>query len=84
MSYCRWSEGDLYAYEGADGYHVHVAGSKVDVGRVEDHYLEPSAHALLARMLWLGSKGCDYPWDVYRYLKEDIVAAVEKVEQQKS
>ncbi len=43
-------------------------------------YNEPTAHALLARMLWLRSKGCDYPWDAYRYLAEDIVAEVEEAE----
>jgi hypothetical protein len=31
-------------------------------------------------MLWLGSKGCDYPWDALRYLKEDIIAEVEERE----
>jgi hypothetical protein len=80
MSYCRWSDGDLYAYEGNDGYHIHVAARCVG-GPVRKHYLEPTAHALLARILWLGSKGCDYPWDALRYLKEDIIEEIEKREQ---
>jgi hypothetical protein len=29
MSYCRWGEGDLYAYNGADGFYVHVTGPAV-------------------------------------------------------
>ncbi len=81
MSYCRWHDGHLYAYQGADGYHVHVTGPAVVSDSVRDHYIESSAQALLGRILWLGSKGCDYPWDVYRYLMEDIVAEVEKAEQ---
>ena len=84
MSYCRWHDGHLYAYRGADGYHVHVTGPAVVSDTVKSHYIEPTAHALLARMLWLGSKGCDYPWDAYRYLKEDIVAEVEKAEKQEA
>lgn len=78
MSYCRWSEGDLYAYRGSDGYYVHVAR---DVGKdVRDTYVEPTAQALLARIVWLGSKGCDYPWDALRYLKEDVIAEIEEQE----
>lgn len=79
MSYCRWSDGDLYAYEGAKAYIVHVAARRVGDG-VKDYYEEPTAHALLARVLWLGSKGCDYPWDALRYLKEDIIAEMEALE----
>lgn len=80
MSYCRWSDGHLYAYRGADGYHVHVTGPAVSSDQVKDHYVEASAGALLGRMLWLGSKGCEYPWDAYRYLMEDIVSEVEAEE----
>ena len=81
MSYCRWSDGDLYAYKGADGYHVHVTGPAVVEDRVKEIYVELSAQALLARILWLGDKGCDYPWDALRYLKEDVIAEVEENEQ---
>lgn len=80
MSYCRWLEGDLYAYEGAKAFYVHVAARALTEG-VKDLYVEPTAHALLARILWLGSKGCDYPWDALRYLKEDVIAEVEANEQ---
>lgn len=81
MSYCRWIEGDLYAYKAPHDYVVMVAARCVNE-QVKDIYNEPTAHALLARMLWLRSKGCDYPWDAYRYLMEDIVAEVEELEQQ--
>lgn len=84
MSYCRWHDGHLYAYRGADGYHVHVAGSAEVPESVKNHYVEASAQALLARMLWLGSKGCDYPWDAYRYLMEDIIAEVEEADKQET
>lgn len=79
MSYCRWLEGDLYAYSGANGYHVHVVEHMVSE-TIKAEYVEPTAQALLARILWLGEKGCDYPWDALRYLKEDVVAEVEKSE----
>ena len=49
--------------------------------QVKQIYNEPTAQALLARILWLGSKGCDYPWDALRYLKEDVIAEVEELEQ---
>ena len=80
MSYCRWHDGHLYAYQGADGYHVHVTGPAVVADTVKAHYMEPSAHALMARILWLGSKGCDYPWDTYRYLKDDFIAEMQERE----
>lgn len=32
MRYCRWGEGDFYAYNGADGYDIHVAGPAVVEG----------------------------------------------------
>ena len=76
MSYCRWSEGDLYAYCATDCYIVHV-GARCVSDDVRDLYEEPTASALLARILWLGSKGCTYPTDAVKYLTEDIVAEVE-------
>lgn len=79
MSYCRWSEGDLYAYRRAEGYTVHVAARCIGSG-VRELCVESTSHALLARILWLGSKRCDYPWDALRYLKEDIIAEVEERE----
>jgi hypothetical protein len=79
MSYSRWGEGDPYAYQGSGGYVVHVAAGCVREG-VRARYVKPTAHALVARILWLGSKGCDYPWDTLRYLKEDIIAEVEAQE----
>lgn len=30
MAYCRFSDGDVYAYESEDGYNVFVAGSRHD------------------------------------------------------
>lgn len=80
MSYCRWSDGHLYAYKGADGYYVHVTGPVVLEERAAPLYVESSAQALLARVLWLGEKGCDYPWDALRWLKEDVVAELEEKE----
>lgn len=80
MSYCRWSDGHLYAYRGADGYPVHVTGPALTQGLVQERYVEPSAQALLARVLWLGEKGCDYPWDALRWLKEDVVAELDERE----
>lgn len=49
-------------------------------GKVRERYVEPSAQALLARVLWLGEQGCDYPWDALRWLKEDVVAEVSEKE----
>ena len=48
--------------------------------RVRDLYVEASAQALLARVLWLGEQGCDYPWDALRWLKEDVIAEVQAQE----
>ena len=59
MSYCRWLEGDLYAYPAANNYVVHVAARCVN-DEVKAEYNEPTAHALLARILWLGSKAVSY------------------------
>lgn len=80
MSYCRWSDGYLYAYRGAQGYYCHVTGPAVVSDSVKELYVEPSAQALLARVLWLGEKGCHYPWDALRWLKEDVVAELDERE----
>ena len=80
MSYCRWSDGNLKGYRGADGFHVHVTGPALVNDRVKGHYIEPSAQALLARVLWLGDQGCDYPWDALRWLKEDVIAELDEQE----
>ncbi len=79
MSYCRWLQGDLYAYRGLEDFVVLVASHRVN-DEIKVEYREPTAHALLARILWLGSKGCDYPWDALRYLKEDIIEEIEQRE----
>lgn len=76
MSYCRWLEGDLYAYASSDRYIVHVAAPFVRDG-VRDQYEEATACALLGRILWLGSKGCTYPLDAIKYLSDDIVEEIE-------
>lgn len=81
MSYCRWGDGDLYAYRGHDGYYVHVTGPAVVEDKVRKLYVEPSAQALLARVLWLGEQGCHYPWDALRWLKEDVVEEVQQNEE---
>jgi hypothetical protein len=80
MSYCRWSDGHLYAYRGAQGYYCHVTGPAVVDDSVKELYVEHSAQALLARVLWLGEKGCHYPWDALRWLKEDVVAELDERE----
>lgn len=80
MSYCRWSDGHLYAYRSTDGYYVHVTGPAVVEDRVAQLYVEPSAQALLTRVLWLGEKGGHYPWDALRWLKEDVVAELDAKE----
>ena len=79
MSYCRWLGGDLYAYKAPHDY-VGMVAARYANDQVKAIYNEPNAHALLARMLWLGSKGCDYPWDAYRYLKEDTIEEIEAME----
>jgi len=77
MSYCRSSEGDLYAYRSPEGYVVHVIARCLG-GDVRELWAEKTAHALLARILRLGSKGCGCPWDAPCHLKEDIIAEVEE------
>ena len=59
---------------------MHVTGPAVVEDRVKQLYVEPSAQALLVCVLWLGEKGCHYPWDALRWLKEDVVAELEKQE----
>lgn len=79
VSYCRWLEGDLYAYRASHNYRVHVAARCVN-DEVDAHYVEASAAALLGRMLWLWAKGCDYPWYALRHLRDDIIEGIEKGE----
>ena len=43
-------------------------------------YVEPTAQALLVRVLWLGEKGCHCAWDALRWLKEDVVAELDERE----
>ena len=56
MSYCRWLEGDLYAYKAPHDYVVMVA-ARCQSEEVKAIYNEPTAHALLARILWLDRRG---------------------------
>ena len=77
MSYCRWIECDLYAYqsEQSDGtplYIVHVAYEAARRGGLEDQYEEASATAFLDRLLWLESKGCTLACRAKEELREEI------------
>ena len=77
MSYCRWLECDLYAYQSGrpDGtplYIVHVAYEAAKRGGLEDRYEEASAAAFLDRLLWLESKGCTLACRAKEELREEI------------
>jgi hypothetical protein len=77
MSYCRWSECDLYAYEAgsSDGsplYIVHVAAGAAERAGLERQYEETSASALLDRLLWLESMGCTLACRAKEELREEI------------
>jgi tRNA (guanine37-N1)-methyltransferase len=63
MSYCRWLEGDIYAYRGSQAYVIHVTASAVERFGVESLYEEASAAALYERMLQLRQRGCELPND---------------------
>ena len=77
MSYCRWSECDLYAYEagtsnGTPLYIVHVAAGAAERAGLERQYEEASATAFLDRLLWLESKGCTLACRAKEELREEI------------
>lgn len=77
MSYCRWSECDLYAYqaEKPDGtplYIVHVAAEAARRGALEAQYEEVSAIAFLDRLLWLENMGCLLACRAKEELREEI------------
>lgn len=60
MSYCRWSDSDIYAYEAADGFWIHVSGN---VGLTHDgeSFLFGDLEALRAKMIELREVGYDVP-----------------------
>ena len=77
MSYCRWIECDLYAYEAgtSDGtplYIVHVAADAAERAGLERQYEEVSATAFLDRLLWLESMGCSLACRAKEELREEI------------
>ena len=77
MSYCRWLECDLYAYqsERSDGtplYIVHVAASAAERAGLETQYEDASAAAFLDRLLWLESMGCTLACRAKEELREEI------------
>ncbi len=67
MSYCRWLEGEVYAYaaSGADGeitsYVAWVAASACDRCGVDGHYEEQSVAAFAEQVHWLRARGCEFP-----------------------
>lgn len=77
MSYCRWLECDLYAYQalkfdGSPLYVVHVAADAAKRGGLEAQYEDDTAAALLDRLLWLESKGCSLACRAKEQLRQDI------------
>jgi hypothetical protein len=77
MSYCRWLECDLYAYqsEKSDGtplYIVHVAADAAQRGGLETLYEEETAPAFLDRLLWLESQGCSLACRAKEELRQEI------------
>jgi len=77
MSYCRWSECDLYAYgagtsDGTPLYIVHVAASAAERAGLDLQYEETSATAFLDRLLWLESMGCSLACRAKEELREEI------------
>lgn len=78
MSYCRWSECDLYAYQSelSDGsplYIVHVAAVAAERGGLERQYEDKTAVAFLERLLWLESMGCSLACRAKEELREEIL-----------
>lgn len=70
MSYCRWSEGDVYAYEAAEGYVTHVAayrtgpdGNKMRIGLCCDgaSFIDKSLMMLRVRLRALRDIGYILP-----------------------
>lgn len=77
MSYCRWSECDLYAYQAENPdstplYIVHVAAEAARRGGLETLYEEASAIAFLDRLLWLERMGCSLACRAKEELREEI------------
>lgn len=60
MSYCRWSNSDIYAYESDTGYCIHVSGN---VGLPQDgqHYLLDDLESFRAKMIELRKAGYRIP-----------------------
>ena len=66
MSYCRWLEGELYAYpatgeDGAPRYIAHVAASAVDRCGLRSSYAETTAAEFYHRLRGLRERGCEFP-----------------------
>lgn len=60
MSYCRWSDCDIYAYESADGYCIHVAGN-VGLANDGESFLLGDLDSFRAKMVELREAGYDVP-----------------------
>lgn len=58
MSYCRWSDCDIYAYESADGYCIHVAGN-VGLAHDGESFLLGDLDSFRAKMIELREAGYD-------------------------
>ena len=79
MSYCRWLECDLYAYQAMDSggsplFVVHVAATAADRFGLEREYRESDAEAFLDRLLWLEKEGCTLVPDAVEELRREIGA----------
>jgi hypothetical protein len=76
VSYCRWLEGDVYAYRNmdGDGWTIHVHARWDGVRREADGktFHEATLESFKARLLGLRKAGYQFPDDALERVEEEL------------
>lgn len=71
MSYCRFIEAEVYAYETASGWDIWVTGQS-DLPHAGEYFHEPTLKDFQARMMMLRDLGYDIPRYVFERIATEI------------
>lgn len=71
MSYCRFIEADVYAYESGIGWEIHVTG-RSDLPHAGGYFLEPTLKDFEKRMMELRDLGYYIPDYVFVDIAQEI------------
>lgn len=75
MSYCRFIEADVYAYETKDAWDIWVTANS-ELPHAGEYFKEPTIQDFQARMIALRDLGYDIPDYVFEQIAEEVAEVV--------